>query len=176
MITGQPDTDADRDVYSQRLGHSAEFLNGGRSSAPNLSDFDASQYTTGSEPYPTWEAVIFQGDRRAAKSLPFTESLCGIWCVLNIAYHSILHQYLYIYSHHASISRFTCLTAVRRECLPTRNTLPFTRIRDVSQRDCEFQSPVGGGRRISASPRYCPRRHQATKHHLPSKRMAHNRL
>jgi hypothetical protein len=56
MITGQPDTDSDRDVYSQRLGPSAESLNSGRSSAPNLSDSGASQYTTGSDPYPAWGA------------------------------------------------------------------------------------------------------------------------
>ncbi|KAH9981692.1 hypothetical protein BJV77DRAFT_358972 [Russula vinacea] len=36
---GQPDTDSDHDVYGQRLGPSGESLNGGRSSAPNLSDF-----------------------------------------------------------------------------------------------------------------------------------------
>ena len=56
MITGQPDTDSDHDVYGQRLGPSAESLNGGRSSAPNLGDFGASQYSTGSEPYPAWGA------------------------------------------------------------------------------------------------------------------------
>jgi 1,3-beta-glucan synthase len=52
MITGQPDTDSDRDIYSQRLGPSAESLNVKRTSVPDLSDFSASQYTTGSEPYP----------------------------------------------------------------------------------------------------------------------------
>jgi len=57
VITGQPDTDSDHDVYgAQRLGHSAESLNGGRISAPNLGDFGASQYNTGSEPYPAWGA------------------------------------------------------------------------------------------------------------------------
>jgi hypothetical protein len=56
VITGQPDTDSDHDVYGQRLGPSAESLNGGRSSAPNLGDFGASQYSTGSEPYPAWGA------------------------------------------------------------------------------------------------------------------------
>jgi hypothetical protein len=34
----------------------AEFLNSGGSSAPNLSDSGASQYTTGSDPYPAWGA------------------------------------------------------------------------------------------------------------------------
>jgi 1,3-beta-glucan synthase len=53
---GQPDTDSDHDVYGQRLGPSAESLNGGRSSAPNLGDFGASQYNTGREPYPAWGA------------------------------------------------------------------------------------------------------------------------
>lgn len=56
VIAGQPDTDSDHDVYGQRLGPSAESLNGGRSSAPNLGDFGASQYNTGSEPYPAWGA------------------------------------------------------------------------------------------------------------------------
>ena len=56
MITGQPDTDEDRDVYGQRLGPSAESLDAGRSSEPNLSDLDVSQYTTGSDLYPAWDA------------------------------------------------------------------------------------------------------------------------
>ena len=53
---GQPDTDSEHDVYGQRLGPSAESLNGGRTSAPNLGDFGASQYNTGREPYPAWGA------------------------------------------------------------------------------------------------------------------------
>jgi len=56
VITGQSDTDLDHGVYGQHLGHFAESLNDGRSSAPNLSDFGAFQYTTGSEPYPAWGA------------------------------------------------------------------------------------------------------------------------
>ncbi|KAI0274243.1 hypothetical protein BGY98DRAFT_80207 [Russula aff. rugulosa BPL654] len=52
--TGQPDSD--RDVYGQHLGPSAESLDSGCSSAPNLCDFGESQYTTGSEPYPAWGA------------------------------------------------------------------------------------------------------------------------
>src|SRR5258707_5095914 len=54
--TGQPDTDSHHDVYGQRLGPSAESLNGRGSSAPNLRDFATSQYTTGLEPYPAWRA------------------------------------------------------------------------------------------------------------------------
>jgi 1,3-beta-glucan synthase len=57
VFPGQPDTDSDHDVYGgQRLGPSAESLNGGRSSAPNLGDLGASQYSTGREPYPAWGA------------------------------------------------------------------------------------------------------------------------
>ena len=56
IFSGQPDTDSDHDVYGQRLGPSAESLNGGRSSAPNLGDFSATQYTGGREPYPAWGA------------------------------------------------------------------------------------------------------------------------
>ena len=56
MITDQPVTDLDRDVYGQRLGPSAESLDGECPSAPNLSDFEASQYTTGSELFPAWGA------------------------------------------------------------------------------------------------------------------------
>ena len=56
VITDQPVTDLDRDVYGQRLGSFAEFLDGESPSAPNLSDFDASQYTTGSELFPAWRA------------------------------------------------------------------------------------------------------------------------
>ena len=52
MITGHSDTDLDRDVHSKRLGPSTESLNCGRPSAPKLSDFGASQCTTGSEAYP----------------------------------------------------------------------------------------------------------------------------
>lgn len=56
IILGQPDTDSDHDVYGQRLGPSAESLNGGRSSAPNLGDFGTAQYTSDREPYPAWGA------------------------------------------------------------------------------------------------------------------------
>ncbi|KAH9995701.1 hypothetical protein BJV77DRAFT_1157655 [Russula vinacea] len=51
---GQPDTDSDHEVYGQRLGPSGESLNGGRSSAQKLGDFEAPQYNTGREPYPAW--------------------------------------------------------------------------------------------------------------------------
>ena len=106
MITGQPDTDEDRDVYGQRLGPSAESLDAVRSSAPNLSDLDVSQYTTGSDPCPAWDAErnipLSKEDRESAK----------VW----------------LSKCPNSISRCTCLTAVRRECLPARHTLPFTRI------------------------------------------------
>jgi hypothetical protein len=44
----------------------------------------------------------------------------ALWCVSNIACHAI--RFLYIYSHSSSILRCPCLTAVRRECLPTRHT------------------------------------------------------
>ncbi|KAH9972539.1 1-3-beta-glucan synthase [Lactifluus volemus] len=51
-----PDTDSDHDVYGQRLGPSAESLNGVRSSAPTLGDFAAAQFGNGREPYPAWGA------------------------------------------------------------------------------------------------------------------------
>ena len=51
LSLGQPDTDSDHDVYGQRLGPSAESLNGVRSSAPTLGDFG-----NGREPYPAWGA------------------------------------------------------------------------------------------------------------------------
>jgi 1,3-beta-glucan synthase len=56
LSLGHPDTDSDHDVYGQRLGPSAESLNGVRSSAPTLGDFAAAQFGNGREPYPAWGA------------------------------------------------------------------------------------------------------------------------
>jgi hypothetical protein len=130
MITGQPDTDEDRDVYGQRLGPSAESLDAGRSSEPNLSDLDVSQYTTGSDPYPAWVAErnipLSKEEIEEQQKFGFQRVLCGKWCVLNCV--PCIYRCLYIYGHPGSISRCTCLTAVCRECFPTRHTLPFTRI------------------------------------------------
>jgi len=56
VFPGHADTDSDHDVYGQRMDPSAESLNGGRTSAPNLGDFGATQYVSGREPYPAWGA------------------------------------------------------------------------------------------------------------------------
>jgi hypothetical protein len=134
VITGQPDTDSDHDVYGQRLGPSAESLNGGRSSAPNLGDFGASQYNTGSEPYPAWGA-----ERNIPLSKEEIEDIFldlqqkfgfqrdSMRNMVRFEYCVPRHPVLVIHSLPSSISRCTCLTAVRRECLPTRHSSPSTR-------------------------------------------------
>jgi hypothetical protein len=126
--SGQPDTDWDRYVYIQRMGPSAKSLNSGRSSHPTSATLTHLSTPLAECPTPHEEpnAISHFTRRRqkSSKSLTFNETLCGIWCVSNIACRPI--WCLYIYCHPSSISRCSCLTAVRCECLPTRHTSPFT--------------------------------------------------
>ena len=55
VITDQPDTNSDRDVYDQRMRPSTESFSGGHSSAPNLSDFGASRIPLAVNPTPHGE-------------------------------------------------------------------------------------------------------------------------
>src|SRR5258708_18536833 len=132
--TGQPDTDSHHDVYGQRLGPSAESLNGGGSSAPNLGDFATSQYNTGLEPYPAWGAE---------RNIPLSKKkIEGIFLdlqqkfgfqrdsmrnMVRFEYCVPHHPVLVIHGHRSSTSRCTFLIAVRRACLPTRHSSPFMR-------------------------------------------------
>ena len=117
------------------MGPSGEFLNGGRSSAPNLGDFGAPQYNTSRELYPAW------GNER---SIPLSkEEIEDIFLDLQQKFafqrdsmrnmvrfkHCVSHHpALVAHTYHSLTSRCTYLTAVRRACPPTRHSSHFTRI------------------------------------------------
>ena len=68
----------------------------------------------------------FQGGVRRAAKFGFQRVLMRN--MVRFAYCVPRRPVLVYYSHPSSISQYSCLTAMRRECLPTRQTSHFIRI------------------------------------------------
>src|SRR5712675_530262 len=112
---------------------SAESLNGGRTSAPNLGDFGATQYVSGREPYPAWgaerviplskeeiEDIFLDLQQKFGFQRDSMRNMVCYECTVTLSA-------LITHNSDSSTSRCSCLTVVRLVCPQIRHSSPFMR-------------------------------------------------